>query len=309
MNRAQLAQRATVAGFRLGWRGVRALPETAAYRMFDGIADYSYRRGGKDVQRLRRNYAKVRPELDDAGLDALTHEGVRSYMRYWCDAFRLPSLSRDDIRSLVRTSGAINDVRADLATGRSIVLFLGHMGNWDLAGAWSATELAHVTTVAEKLEPEELFREFLRFREELGMTIIPLTKGADVLGQVAAALTQPGAFAPLLSDRDLTSRGVTVSFANHEMRVAAGPAILADRTNARLYPVSITYDEPSGRGMRGIEIHFHERVQMNDAETPRERVQAATQACVDALATRIHSHTQDWHMMQRVFTDDLAPRS
>jgi len=31
-----------------------------------------------------------------------------------------------------------------------------------------------------------------------------------------------------------------------------------------------------------------------------------TQACADVLTTAVREHTQDWHMMQRVFTKDLA---
>lgn len=304
---ARARDAATVAAFRLGWRAVRALPERGAYRLFDALADLTHRRGGPGVRRLRANYALVRPELDDASLDVLTREGVRSYLRYWCDAFRLPGLSATDIRSLVTTSGAVDDVRSALAAGDSIVLYLGHLGNWDLAGAWSATELAHVTTVAERLEPEELFAEFLSFRERLGMTIIPLTKGADVLGQVEAALRIPGAFAPLLSDRDLTSRGVVVDLAGHEARVAAGPAVLARRTGARLVPVSITYRAPQGRAMRGIDIHFHDEVGVPRTGDARGDVQAAVQGCVDALGSTIVRQTQDWHMMQRVFVRDLDP--
>ena len=47
------------------------------------------------------------------------------------------------------------------------------MGNWDLAGAWASVHWTAVTTVAERPKPEEVFREFLEFREGLGMTILP----------------------------------------------------------------------------------------------------------------------------------------
>ena len=127
---------------------------------------------------MRANYAKVRPELDDAALDALVGEGMRSYTRYFCEAFRLPDCTHDDLDRMCR---AVNDaaVRANLDAGRSAVIFVPHMGNWDIAGAWSTGHLAPVTTVAERLEPEEVFREFFEFRESLGMTILPLTGGPN----------------------------------------------------------------------------------------------------------------------------------
>ena len=306
-----LRQRATdavtVAAFKAAWKGIQHLPGPMAYRLFDVLADITAARRGPSVQRMRANYARLRPELSADDLDALVRAGVRSYLRYWCDAFRLPGMTHEDITSRVRTSGRIDLVRSDLDAGRSIVLFLGHMGNWDLAGAWSATELAHVTTVAEKLQPQQLFEEFLEFRERLGMTIIPLVKGSNVLGQVEDALRTPAAFAPLLADRDLTRQGVTVDLAGHPARVAAGPAVLAARTGARLVPVSITYDTPSARGRApGITIHFHDPVAVPDAS--RHSVHHATQQCVDALAQTLTERTEEWHMMQRVFVDDLDAR-
>ena len=33
-----------------------------------------------------------------------------------------------------------------------------------------------------------------------------------------------------------------------------------------------------------------------------------TQACADVIGATIREHTQDWHMMQRVFVDDLTER-
>ena len=92
-----LKDQLTVAGFKLGWRALRGLPEPVAYGLFNRIADVAVRRGGKRVERLRANYRKARPELDGAALDSLVRDGMRSYMRYYCEAFRLPSLTRDQI--------------------------------------------------------------------------------------------------------------------------------------------------------------------------------------------------------------------
>ena len=59
----RLADRATVWAFRAGWRVVRLLPARVAYAAFDRAADVTHRRDGRSVQRLRSNYARVRPEL------------------------------------------------------------------------------------------------------------------------------------------------------------------------------------------------------------------------------------------------------
>ena len=301
---SRLAERATLVGYRAGWSLVRRMPPRLAYGAFDLIADVSWRHRGKGVERMRSNYATVRPELSSTELDALVRAGMRSYLRYWCDSFRLPDRSVDDLIHGVR---AVDDaeVRAQLKSGRSAVIFLGHLGNWDFGGAWSTTQLAPVTTVAERLKPEELFDEFVAFREGLGMRIIPLTGGSDVFRELTQAC-RSGALVALLADRDLTNGGIEVDFCGQRARMAVGPAALALNTGAALHPCIVHYEpQPQGHGWRTV-VTFHDAVLPPSQGTSREKIQAMTQACADVLSDAVREHTHDWHMMQRVFTKDLV---
>jgi len=300
---SRLTERVTLAFYRCGWFLVRQMSDGLAYRVFDLMADVMWHRGGKGVQRMRSNYATVRPELTAVELDALVRAGMRSYLRYWCECFRLPDRSVDDLIHGVRVVGDA-PVRAALESNRSAVIFLGHIGNWDFGGAWSTTQLAPVTTVAERLKPEELFDAFLAFRERLGMHIIPLTGGGDVFRELTKAC-RSGALVALLADRDLTNGGIEVDFCGHRARMAIGPAALAVNTGAALYPCMI-HDEPLAKGHRWRSVvTFHDAIAVPTSGTSREKIQAMTQACADVLTTAVREHTQDWHMMQRVFTKDL----
>jgi lauroyl/myristoyl acyltransferase len=296
-----------VGGYRLGWTAVRRLPERAAHVLFDRLADVTVARGGAGVRRLRSNYARVRPELSGSELDDLVRRGMRSYLRYYCEAFRLPDRTSEEVARAVRVVGD-GPVRAELGAGRPVVCFLGHLGNWDLAGAWGTRELGPVVTVAERLEPEEVYAEFLAFRESLGMTILPLTGGGDVFAQLRGHLTRP-VLMPLLADRDLTARGLEVDLCGHRSRMAAGPAALSLATGAALHPVSIHYEPVEGSSWRRrVVITFHERVARPEGGTTRAKAHAMTQQCADALGSAIRTHTEDWHMLQRVFVDDLDGR-
>ncbi|MEP6650559.1 MAG: phosphatidylinositol mannoside acyltransferase, partial [Lapillicoccus sp.] len=292
-------------GLRGGFAAVRALPAPVAYRLFDLIADVSVRRGGKGVDRLRANYARVRPELDSAGLDELVRAGMRSYLRYYCDVFRLVGSTPEELGRAVRGVGD-EAVRAALSGGGGAVAFLGHLGNWDSGGAWSSTHIAPVTTVAERLEPEAVFRDFLEFRQSLGMTIIPLTGAGDPFLALKQAIGR-GEFVALLADRDLTHNGLEVDLCGHWARMAKGPAVLSVMTKAPLFAATLWYeDAPEQPNGKRVVVDL-KLVPTPDTGSTREKVQAMVQGCADILGDAISRHTEDWHMLQKVFVADLDP--
>ena len=299
-----MGERLAIAAYAAGWRVVRMLPARPAYLIFSLLAQLAWLRQGQGVRQLERNLARVVPDASAFKLKSLSRKGMHSYMRYWCDAFRLPDWSPEHILATCRIE---NDepVRRALAEGRGVVMALSHSGNWDHAGAWSNLALARVTTVAERLKPEELYQRFLRYREELGMEILPLTGGGDVFGTLVRRLRK-GGFVPLLADRDLTATGVPVWMFGEQARLATGPASLALVTGAALFPVSIRYERlPSSAPARwGTVCHIHPEVTPPEDGDNAARIAQMTQACADALAAGIMAHPQDWHMLQRVFVAD-----
>ncbi|WP_277455649.1 phosphatidylinositol mannoside acyltransferase [Janibacter sp. DB-40] len=301
---SRLRQRVTVIAFLLGWRVLRLIPARLAHRLFDIAADRTTAGDGPAVQRLRANYARVRPDLGEDELQEITAKGVRAALRYYVEAFRLPSVRGDDVDRLVRWEGAMPQLKAELLAGRPVLCFLGHTGNWDLAGVWCARHLGPVVTVAERLEPAEMFAAFLDYREGLGMRILPAQKGTFDVLRAQLDSGEPVVM-PLLADRDLSDTGVEVELCGHPARMAAGPAALAVGTGYRLFPVTLRH-ERVGREW-GMVISIHDAVEVPAAGTPGA-VQRVTQSCADALGAAIAAHPQDWHMMQRVFVEDLDDR-
>jgi len=299
--------------FALAWKVAGHLPETVLRASASVGADAAWLRRGEGVRQLERNLARVRPEATARELRALSRAGMRSYLRYYREAFALGSYTPAQLGARARML-SVEPIRAELAAGRSVVLALGHLGNWDLAGAFATAHLGHVTTVAERLEPEELFQEFLAFREGLGMSIIALdTSGADVFRQLMRVARGGSELIPLLADRDLTTHGIEVDLFGQRARVAAGPAALAVATGALLVPVTIYYERLRGARRRaagspwGIVMDFGAPVPIPTEGARGERVITVTQAWVDAIATGIAAHPVDWHMLQKVFIADLDP--
>jgi KDO2-lipid IV(A) lauroyltransferase len=288
------------------WALVRRMPERLAYGLFDLVAVLVWRLRGTAVTRLEANLRRARPAADAAELRSMTRAGMRSYLRYWCDAFRLPDWSRDRVVSSVRVVGE-EHLRASTGPGtRGVVGALMHMGNWDHAGAWASLTGVPVVTVAERLRPERLFRRFLAYRESLGMEILPLTGGERDVLDVLSARLRDGRLVPLLADRDLRASGIEVELLGEPTRLPPGPAMLALRTGAALHPVSIWHEEV-GTSRPRLVIRFHDEVRPPEAGTTRDKVTAMTQQVADVFGAAIAEHPADWHMLQPLWLADLDP--
>lgn len=300
-----LRERVTLLGYTGGWTAVRHLPERAAYATFRTIADAAWHKRGPGLRQLEANLARALGTSDEAVVRETSRAGMRSYLRYWCEAFRLPDWDRDRIVTRVRVEGEPN-LRDPLAAGRGVVATLPHMGNWDHAGAWACLTGAPVTTVAERLRPERLFERFLAFRVGLGMEILPLTGGMNDVFSILANRLSEGRLVPLLADRDLSRRGLEVTLLGESTRMPAGPAALAMRTGAALVPVTLWYegDEPDHR----LVIRFHDEVVAPAGLRGAKRVIHMTQAVADRFSAGITEYPQDWHMMQRLFLADLPTK-
>jgi phosphatidylinositol dimannoside acyltransferase len=269
---------------------VRALPEPVAAALFAAGADLAVRRGGPAVDRLRRNLSRAAPDADP---DVLVRDGMRSYARYWREVFRLPVTSAERIEAGMELVDPDGLLLGTAASGRGLVAALPHAGNWDHAGAWLVGRGVRFTTVAERLRPESLYDRFVAFREGLGMEVLPLSGGAPPFDVLTERLRAGGTLC-LLADRDLSARGVPVDLFGARTRMPAGPAALALRTGAALLPVTLSFRPDGWRAT----VH---------PEVPPSDVPTMTQALADAFGRGIAAHPADWHMLQRLWLEDLDP--
>ncbi len=294
-----MKDRLTEFAYAAGWRVTRTLPLPAARALFRAGADRATRGNGPGIQRLRRNLRQVvGPELPDAALDELVRDGMRSYARYWMEAFRLPSQSKADfLRDFHLHEG--REFLDVLDKGRGAILALPHVANWDAAAAWLVANDQKMVTVAERLKPESVFEQFVAYREKLGMEVLPLTGGQRAPLEVLAEKASAGYAVALLADRDLSARGIEVEFFGGRTRMPAGPALLAIRTGAPLAAADLWFTETRTEGrVRWIEPATEGALDV--------RVRETTQRLADAFALGIAEHPQDWHMLQKMWLNRPA---
>ena len=288
-----VTQRLSDLAYATGWGVVRAMPEPMANGLFRGAADLGARRNGPGTQQMRRNYARVVPQAGPTELDELVRAGLRSYARYWKETFRLPAMDHKRIyQQVADTLVGLPLLDAALARGKGAVLVLPHTGNFDVSGIWLVGHQGPFTTVNERLKPESLYQRFVSYRESLGFEILPSEGGAY---RVLMERLRANKVVCLVADRDLSKRGIPVTFFGEETRMPAGPARLAAATGAEILVVDNLFTD-DGWGLR---IHTPIVVHGRDDVAP------ATQRMADAFAADIATNPADWHMMQKLWLSDL----
>ena len=67
----------------------------------------------------------------------------------------------------------------NMAAGHGVLMALPHVGSWEWGGAWLALNGYPMTSVAEPVEPHELYEWFVSQREAMGLRILPLGQGVS----------------------------------------------------------------------------------------------------------------------------------
>lgn len=282
-------------GYLAGWKGIRAIPEPVARVAFRMGADIASRRGA-GMDQLRANLSRV------VGRENVTRElvrdSVRSYARYWLEAFRLPGIaSRPGLfDELVASVSGLQHLDASLAAGKGTILCLPHCGNWDMAGLMVVHYCGGFTTVAERLKPEALYQAFVDYRESLGFTVLPLSGGPHPFPLLKNALAR-GEVVCLLGERDLRRRGQPVTFFGESTTFPVGSVQLARETGAQLHVADCWFTDPQGWAFS-----------ISPPIDVAPGLQPALQEVADRFAENIARHPQDWHLLQPLWPADVPQR-
>ncbi|MFP5021481.1 phosphatidylinositol mannoside acyltransferase [Pseudonocardia phyllosphaerae] len=295
----RLRDRLAAAGYTAGWAWLSRLPDALVARAFDAGADLAVRRDGAGVRRLRANLARLRPDVPPAELDDLVRRGMRSYARYWREAFTLPALDPAAVHAAMAPHvHGIEESLASVQAGRGVLYALPHAGNWDVAGVYLVRELARrgldpaMTTVVQRLRPESLFRRFAAYRRTLGFEIVP-ADDARAAHRALTARLRSGGVVCLVADRDLSGTGPEVEFLGGPARLPSGPVRLAALTGAALHPVCPFFTGDAW----GVEVAPEIAV---GTEPSRAGVAEAVQELADAFGVLLARRPQDWHMLQPI---------
>jgi phosphatidylinositol dimannoside acyltransferase len=278
-------------------RGLAALPEPAAHGVANAVGGVLFRIRHEHRRMVINNLRRILgADADDAAvLERWARRSFRAYARYWVEGARLGSTSPAEVEQRTFVQG-LEYLVEGIAAGKGVIMALPHVGSWEYGGAFLATQDLPMTSVAERIEPPELFEFFVEQRAGMGLTIVPLDASSG--GAIVSTLRR-GGLVGLLSDRDLTGTGVDVEFFGERTTMPAGPATLALRTGATLVTGAV-YSGP-GNDHRGI---VDPPIDTTRRGPLRSDVARITQEIAHRFEREVRRAPDQWHVFQPFWSVD-----
>ena len=224
---------------------------------------------------------------------------MRSYGRYYAEVLWVRGSRVEELQAHTTVEGLerITDAREQ---GTGMIYGLPHLGNWEVAAPVAVNEKVPVVAVAEKLPNGRIVDWFTDLRAGLGIEVVLATGGTEVMRKLETALRDNKAVA-LLADRDLKGRGVEVDFFGEKTTLPPGPATLALRTGAPLFPVATYFD-----GDDGYRVVVQPAIPIPGEGTRSEKVAAMTQSLAAEMEELIRAAPEQWHLVQPNWPSDRA---
>jgi lauroyl/myristoyl acyltransferase len=278
-------------------RGLAALPEPVAHGVANMVGDVLFRVRHDHRRMVTENLRRVlEADVEDfAVLNRWARRSFRAYARYWVEGARLGSTSPAEVEQRTFVQG-LEYLVEGIAAGKGVIMALPHVGSWEYGGAFLATQDLPMTSVAERIEPPELFEFFVNQRAGMGLNIVPLDASS---GSAIVSTLRRGGLVGLLSDRDLNGTGVDVEFFGEKTTMPAGPATLALRTRATLVTGAV-YSGP-GSDHRGL---VDPPVDTTRRGSLRSDVSRITQEIAHRFERLIRRAPEQWHVFQPLWSAD-----
>ncbi len=253
-----------------------------------------------NARRMARRHM-TRSGFEESEADAAVVEVFRNYGAYWTESMWMrPRRFREIIDTTILEGRDL--VEEALAEHKGMILALPHMGNWEFAGPLGTLIGFRLVAVAERLKNRWIRDWFVDLRSRLGIEVL-FAGDRETMRALEAVLNGNGAVA-LVCDRDLSRKGIEVEFFGEKTTFPAGPAMLALRTGAPIFPVASYMDKKGG----------HRVVVKPSVEIPQGLDRSATLSAVTQNLTReieglIKVHPEQWHLLQPNWPSDREEAS
>ena len=253
----------------------RALPRGIGLALFGGMGVLAYYL----LPRARRvAWTNLRfvfgDDLPARELRGIARTSFASMGMFAFDVARIPIQTRESISRIVRVTGRSHLDKA-LKKGDGVIALTGHIGNWEMMGAYFAMMGYPINVVATALRDDKLNDVIIEIREGSGMRVLERRKGT--MG--AMRCLKRGEVLGVLIDQDTSVQSVEVDFLGNRAKTAVGPVRLSAKTGATILPAAMLMTDD---GKYHVEIKEPIRV-VGKARTVLDDVKKCSAAVEDFI--------------------------
>lgn len=208
---------------------VRHLPWDTACKLGERIGTLGFTPLRIRRRVVERQIAGAFPELDSAGVAALAKRAYAHLGRATIETALLAPRGRAGVLEIVSEVTGWSDVEAAHTEGRGIIIVAGHLGNWELAGAYLAARGIPIDVIGRRMANPLFDRFVISMREDLGMTPIA---DADAVRRTPRALREGRAVGFVADQGVLGLASTFVPFFGRPAKTPRGAAVFAIRFGA-----------------------------------------------------------------------------
>jgi KDO2-lipid IV(A) lauroyltransferase len=192
---------------------------------------------------VERQIAAAFPGLDDADVKRIARASYEHLGRTSIEAALLARLGRDAVLDLFDGVDEWNLVEEALSRGRGLIFVTGHLGNWELGGAYIAARGIPLDAIARRMSNPLFDRYLTETRSRIGMVVV---HDADAVRRTPRSLRDNRAVA-FLSDQGVMGLASTfVPFFGRPAKTPRGPAVFALRLGVPVV-FGTAVRQPSGK--------------------------------------------------------------
>jgi KDO2-lipid IV(A) lauroyltransferase len=144
------------------------------------------------------------------------------------DSLRLSASGPPALVPHVSGGEVVRIVGEALARGRGAIILTGHLGNWELAGAYLAATGFPLTAVVKAPSNPFIARQTERVRQRLGIESVDMPDAKDVIPQVLRG----NRAVALVADQGALRSNIWSPFFGRPTKTPAGPGLFHVRTGA-----------------------------------------------------------------------------
>jgi KDO2-lipid IV(A) lauroyltransferase len=192
---------------------------------------------------VERQLRAALPDRDEAELEHIARAAYAHLGRTSIETAILPSCNSAEIIGLFESVHGWDLVEQRLALGRGLILVTGHLGNWELGGAYIAARGLPIDAVARHMANPLFDRYLTSTRQRIGMTVI---HDEEAVKRVPRALRTGHAVAFLVDQGAVGLASTWVPFFGRFAKTPRGPAVFALRLGAPVV-FGVALRQPSGR--------------------------------------------------------------